>query len=384
MHIYRRVNDKTYFSKVLDALDSCGHGAEVRFGETGEGKHPNYQVYSQNGDIYPFLGVNHEPSKNSQVEFSNTNLSPRLKRKDVVQLLDSCRKSTTAEVAKPIDGTDLYQERARIAFPILVRQAETGQTIIYSSLAEEMGMRNPRNLNYVLGCIGQTIEGLNNKTRKEEKIPPIQCLVLNKNTGLPGEGISWFLTDKEIFSALPKNKKREVVKGELTRIFAYPYWNEVLNSIDLIPLNSINKSYNGSAKTGWGGGESLQHKRLKFFVANNPSLIKGWNNQRLPTNAKKGDVEFSLPSGDKVDVVFECGKKQLGVEVKSIISTEGDIVRGLYQCVKYQAVMEAVQASENKEKNAESVLILEGEFPKNLVSLKNLLGVTVFDKVKVV
>ncbi len=32
-----------------------------------------------------------------------------------------------------------------------------GQTIFYSQLADEMGMLNARNLNYVLGCIGSTL-----------------------------------------------------------------------------------------------------------------------------------------------------------------------------------------------------------------------------------
>ena len=46
----------------------------------------------------------------------------------------------------------LYVQRARIALPILVRQAKNGECIFYSNLAEEIGMPNPRNLNYVLTC----------------------------------------------------------------------------------------------------------------------------------------------------------------------------------------------------------------------------------------
>ncbi len=47
-------------------------------------------------------------------------------------------------------------------------------------------MPNPRNLNYVLGSIGQSLERLSKAWKT--KVPPIQCLVVNKSTGLPPFG----------------------------------------------------------------------------------------------------------------------------------------------------------------------------------------------------
>ena len=79
-----------------------------------------------------------------------------------------------AKIAAPISGDKLYQTRARKVLPILVRQAEAGATIYYSSLAEEIGIPNPRNLNYVLGSIGTTMENLSKVWKT--KVPPIQCL----------------------------------------------------------------------------------------------------------------------------------------------------------------------------------------------------------------
>lgn len=101
----------------------------------------------------------------------------------------------TAKISSPISGDKLYQERARAALPILARQAKAGSTLFYSDLAQELGMPNPRNLNYVLGSIGQTLEHLSKQWKK--KIPPIQALVVNKSTGLPGEGVGWFLFKEE-------------------------------------------------------------------------------------------------------------------------------------------------------------------------------------------
>src|SRR5438046_1661405 len=79
-----------------------------------------------------------------------------------------------------LSGNSLYVKRAREAFPILVRQAWAGERIAYSDLADEMGMANPRNLNYVLGAIGKAIKELSGEWGQE--IPPLQCLVVNKHT----------------------------------------------------------------------------------------------------------------------------------------------------------------------------------------------------------
>jgi len=102
-------------------------------------------------------------------------------------------------------GEKLYQERARAALPVLVRQAKAGKPILYGALAEELKMPNPRNLNYPLGSIGRTIEKISSAWKL--KIPPIQCLVINKRDALPGEGIGWFLLKKEDFALLPKHQK---------------------------------------------------------------------------------------------------------------------------------------------------------------------------------
>ena len=94
-----------------------------------------------------------------------------------------------------IDGDKLYQKRARLVLPILVRQAKAEQPIYYSDLAEEIGMPNPRNLNYVLGAIGNTLKKFGEIWNEE--IPLINFLVINKSNGLPGEGIYYFIKDRE-------------------------------------------------------------------------------------------------------------------------------------------------------------------------------------------
>jgi len=277
----------------------------------------------------------------------------------------------TAQVAAPIAGDKLYQERARAALPLLVRQAKAGKPIFYSALAEELGMPNPRNLNYVLGSIGHTMGRLS-KQRKE-KVPPIQCLVINKATEIPGEGIGWFLISKKDFGKLPLRRRREIVQAELQHVYAYPHWDEVLAQLGLRPADMDFTEEIAKASGRFGGGESNEHKLLKEFVAKNPSAVG------LPKSMSPGQTELRLPSGDCLDVSFRSRKSWIAVEIKSRISDQADLVRGIFQCVKYQAILDAVLLSESKALDARVLLVIENKLPASLQPLCNLLGVDVID-----
>ena len=271
----------------------------------------------------------------------------------------------------PIFGDKLYQQRARVVLPILIRQAFAATPIYYSALAQEAQIPYPRNLNYVLGCIGKTIECLNELNKTE--IPPIQCLVINKNTKLPGEGIGWFLNKEDrftqsSFAKLSRKQRREIVQAELQKIYTYDAWNELLAELELLPItNDFQNLCNLSTKTHLSSSEGKEHLALKNYIAQNPSIVG---------MKKTGKTEFSLPSGDKLDVSFDEKNHWLAVEVKPSTSNKADLVRGIFQCIKYQAVMEAVLISENKAPNVETLLILGGEMPVDLISLANTLGVS--------
>lgn len=256
---------------------------------------------------------------------------------------------------------------------MLVRQAQAGIPIFYSDLAEELEMPNARNLNYVLGSIGQSLELLSKEWK--EKVPPIQCIVVNKSTGLPGEGIGWFLVKKEDFAALPLRQQRAIVEAELQHVFSYPRWGKVLEFFSLERASTDFTPIISKASGGFGGGESKHHKALKDYVAKNPESIG------LKASTPIGITEHPLPSGDSLDVSFFNMKGWVAAEVKSAISSEADIVRGLFQCVKYRAVMEAVQVSEARAQNARALLVLESTFPQSLVPLRNILGVEVIEGV---
>lgn len=277
----------------------------------------------------------------------------------------------TPAKADGIFGDKLYQKRARLALPILVRQAAAGKSLTYSELANELEMPNARNLNFVLGCIGIALEQLGEEWK--EKIPLIQCLVKNQDTGLPGNGVFEFMFTSEEVKALAPAQKEIAINAVLAKIFVYPNWNAVLNQFGLKPTEPVFKSTVDQARTGSGGGEGDLHKALKLRIAEDPALVG------MSAKFGIGDQEFKLPSGDSVDVVFVREQKWLAVEVKSEISGVEDIARGLFQCVKYRAVILAWRGSLSETIELSTILALGGALPRELEPLRVSLGVTVVD-----
>ena len=147
------------------------------------------------------------------------------------------KRNSTADIADGLfDGDKLYQQRARLIFPILVQRAKARQPITYQELATEIGIPNPRNLNYPLGSIGTTIKELNELSI--ENVPGIQAIVLNKNTGLPGEGFDDFLPDD-----LRTGSRNKAVRIVLEKVFEFQKWDEILLNLGLTPLTFENDPF---------------------------------------------------------------------------------------------------------------------------------------------
>lgn len=297
---------------------------------------------------------------------------------DTINILEYLKKSfkETAKIADPniLTGEKLYLQRARKTFPYLVRQAIAGQTIYYSDLAYEVGISNPRNLNFVLGAIGNALNNLGKKTKKN--IPPIQCLVINKQTNMPSEGFNWFLKIPN-FNKLSMNQRREIINRSLTEVFSFPDWYWVLDKLGLKPLESnLQNKLKQAGKLKGYGGESLSHKKFKEYVSKHPSKIG------LSKKVDNYIIEYNLPSADCIDVLFIEGDTKIGVEVKSKISSSADILRGLFQCVKYKILLESEQAVNNLKPNCRVILALESKLPHELIQVKNILNIEVKERVR--
>ena len=147
----------------------------------------------------------------------------------------------------------------------------------------------------------------------------------------------------------------------------------MLRDLNLEPARS-NAALVETANLPRGGGESHEHRQLKEYVRNHPEILG------LRHKSKDSTYERRLPSGDSLDVSFESPHRWTAVEVKSAKSDTADHVRGVFQCVKYEAVMEAEHVSKASRKRGfevKAILVVEGKLDRDLWSLANTLGVHV-------
>ena len=276
----------------------------------------------------------------------------------------------TLLVDMPISGDSKSQKRARIILPILVRQAMARQKITYGTLGEEIGVHH-RALRYPLGYIRKTLEELGKQWKEE--IPSIQGLVVNQSTGLPGEGVIFLFERK-----LNPREQEAVVAEKLGKVFSYPKWLDVLEALGLRPAPPLDPHADEPPTDHQSGtAESEAHQRLKAYVAKDPTSVG------LGKSLAPGETEVVLPSGDKVDVLFQSKKSHIAVEVKSCISNEADLRRGLFQCVKYRAILRARRSLEGGSYEADALLALAGSLHKSLIPVRNTFGVTVIENIQV-
>src|SRR6202035_5666055 len=97
--------------------------------------------------------------------------------------------------------------------------------------------------------------------------------------------------------------------------------------------------------------ESPEHEALKLYIAAHPEVIG------LPKGTKY-EIEKTLGSGDRADVCFSIKDKFVIAEIKSEISPEDDIRKGVFQCIKYRAVIRAHQKLKRVIPNGEAVLVV--------------------------
>lgn len=280
-------------------------------------------------------------------------------------------------------------QTARIIVPILVWCAQHRRTITYGHLDQEIVRRglchsvHAALYGRAAGTLGDALE--ETESELDLELPPLNILVVNKGTRRPGDGCNDYFhryTKGKPFHSLSWEKQGAVVAYATEDIFNCRNWDLLMLHYGMSPLSdpvlpetsglddkAIDPPVHGFSNE----GESEDHKALKEYVLSNPSLViegatRGW----------VGKPEEKFPSGDCVDVVFRKGSSILAVEVKSHISVNADLSRGIFQCVKYRAVALAWQRSLLEIPDARSVLVIQRELPSDLAELADRLSVEVF------
>jgi len=231
---------------------------------------------------------------------------------------------------------------ARKAMPVLVSLAERHRTTTYKDLAGRLlNERYAQPLKDALGTLGRALVALSKKgSGRIGTIPPIQLLVCSRGTGRPGNaGLGFLGFTPAQTSGMSKQQLDSLVLAAHQRIFSFGRWQEVLNALGLKPLalklpaaDSLLPMIEEIERRSAGEGED--HRRLKLFLAQNPKRIG------VPCK-DAGDTEHLLLSGDRVDISFRSRRAWVAVEVRGKGSPEPDLMRGIFQCVKYRAVLAA-------------------------------------------
>jgi hypothetical protein len=308
---------------------------------------------------------------------------------DATDNKDTSEATTEVTAPRPDDESPADADTYAVkALPILIshvlRQRDgVISPMTYQQLAERIGRRNrhgepwARGMGFILGKVTQLIAEASEGW--EDRPPYLSTVVVlkgNQNEGLPDDGVKVYWPDYEHLNDADRRAK---VLQEYQRILQFGRrWLDILKSLGIPPLDA-DVSGSTTSSGGWGsGGESDAHKALKAFVAANAERF-GADDSFMAIE------EYALRSGDEIDVFFKSPEKWIGVEVKSRVSDGllSDYQRGIYQAVKYSAVLRAQAVIDHPDAPPEVTvyLALEGALPQQFVAEANKLGVLLMENV---
>ena len=275
-----------------------------------------------------------------------------------------------------IENMATRREIALQMIPVLIRwaQATWDKPHYYKNLSDEIGYKSNQT-GAILGFLHKQIIKTLPIPKGKDAPPTLNALVQNMKTGLPSEGFDEVVPNYSKLSA-------ESQRGEVRRLNyeAHIYdWSWVLKALNLKPAKLIDdKELAEIKKSGYGsGGEGIEHETIKNFILKNPESVgvKG---------VKFSEPEHPLYSGDKLDVYFECKRNiHYAIEVKPKSSPKGDILRGIFQCVKYKSVMDATRVLDNKNYENYTLLVLAGRMPVKFKHIADDLGVDYIENFKI-
>ena len=209
--------------------------------------------------------------------------------------------------------------------------------------------------------------------------PLLNVLLVRKDTGEPGDGAREFLAERypdetRLREAGVRTSRpglwTEVVAQAVDDVYRHPDWDALYEELygEFVPDPYFEPPIDDQrSPRGGGGGEGANHKALRLWVMQHPERIK----MRLRRAAV--ETEKELHSGDRVDVVYSTENEILAIEVKSRDSNWHDLRRGIFQCIKYGAVLEA---QERSPKTVNALLVSELGLPADLTRLAKRLGVS--------
>ena len=299
------------------------------------------------------------------------------------------------KTAKPFAATDenLLNYALAPAMRWLIATALAGAKTTYGDVKQHLETEAGFSTIFATR-IGLVAGGLMEKLQEADpKAPLINVLVVSQKDGMPSEGAGPFMARRfknpllksDTYKARFPDKWREYVERAASEAYLYSpkQWERLYQKAFGRPLEGgqiqeeLEKRQDGNEE-GFGagankygaGGEGAYHKALRLWVMENPKLVgRGYASAR-------SDTEFPLDSGDRVDVVYHLKDRTVVLEVKSRISNDIDLRRGVFQCIKYRAVKAAMDL--RGEDAVQAVLVTETDPPGDITALLRQHGIRHF------
>lgn len=275
-----------------------------------------------------------------------------------------------------IINTEATRHNVRLMLPVLIHWAKSGQNKhTYSGLTHAIGKSKFSGIGHALYAIQEVLNALSERAGHKE-IPTLNSLCKNAKTMLPSEGFE-FVSPK--YNQLDEKGKRIFVEGLDSKAHIFPHWDWVLDQLGLketLPFTDKQIEEIRTPDLNYDGGEGDEHKALKEYICQNPNCL-GF------TDVVIAEMEHLLPSGDRLDVFFELSNRtQVGIEVKPGTSSDQDIIRGIFQCVKYSAVMNALRTIECADYEISVILVSASALSLQNRTLSKELNVNFLDHFK--
>lgn len=278
--------------------------------------------------------------------------------------------SNYSHIFEDVVTTETTREKVKKIIPILIGWAKAGVTNkTYGDLNKLIGYPTGLNssIGHMLGASDAVLKKLSKLTK--EYIPTPNGLVCNSSSGIPSDGLG--CVTKEAYEEMSREDRVIFIEQLNSVAIHYNKWDWVLAQLDLKPTISKTDIEEIRSDNVYGfGGEGAEHKALKEYIASHPHLVGA---------KEKGEMEHILLSGDRLDVWFP--ESQIAVEIKPSTSPDSDILRGLFQCVKYKATLDAEASIEGEKPEAKVVLVVGGKLSESNKEVRNTLGIKVIQSV---
>lgn len=279
------------------------------------------------------------------------------------------------------------------AMRFLIAVALDGSTMTYGELGAKL--ENEAGFSTIFRTrLGFVAGSLMDKIQKVEPTAPlINVLAVNQKDRQPSKGAGSFMARRFKEKRLDRDDAKtrfpnlwqrnfERAAGEVYKV-SEDEWASLYRKVFDAPLgdNEIEdereRRSRGAEKDGiqtgrhyGSGGEGPYHKALRLWTKENPGLVD------KAFAAAATDTEVDLDSGDRIDVVYKLIDRTIVVEVKSRISNDVDLRRGVYQCIKYRAVRQAMDVRDATQ--IEALLVTESELPGEIGALIKFHGIRHF------